>query len=305
MEKEKNFISAVAYMHNDSGRVAPFLTRITNELNKRFDTYEIILVNDACKDASVAQAKAFAASCEIKSPITIVNMSIYQGLELCMNAGLDLAIGDFVYEFDTMSLCYECEKLSEAYNKSLDGNDIVSVSPSKSRNSASSLFYKLFNITSHSKYKLHTDIFRVLSRRAINRVHSITANMPYRKAAYAASGLSMATIYTSKEQTDGEPAPRFSLAVNSLALYTDAAYRLSLGISFAMLTAAVLEIIYTVCIYFGGTKPIEGWTTTMMVLSFGFFGIFLVLALVIKYLSLLVDLIFKKQKYLVEGIEKI
>lgn len=305
MEKEKNFVSAVAYMHNDEGRVAPFLTRVVNNLSARFDTYEIILVNDACHDNSVAQAKAFAAAESLKSPITVINMSIYQGLEMCMNAGLDLAVGDFVYEFDTMSLCYEPEMLNLAYNKAMEGKDIVSVSPSKCRNKASGLFYRLFNASSHSQYKLRTDIFRILSRRAINRVHSISASLPYRKAAYAASGLSMDCIYTELEQTGGEASPRLSLAVNSLALYTDAAYKLSLGISLTMLATALFEIAYTVFIYFSGVQPITGWTTTMLVLSFGFFGLFLILALVIKYLSLLVDLIFKKQKYLVEGIEKI
>ena len=57
--------------------------------------------------------------------------------------------------------------------------------------------------------------------------------------------------------------------------------------------------------YLGGGKPIEGWTTTMLVLTLGFFGVFLILAVVLRYLTLLVDLVFKHQRYLVEGIEKI
>ena len=43
----------------------------------------------------------------------------------------------------------------------------------------------------------------------------------------------------------------------------------------------------------------------MFVLTLGFAGVFAVLAVVVKYLSLLVDLIFKKQKYLIESVEKI
>ena len=48
-----------------------------------------------------------------------------------------------------------------------------------------------------------------------------------------------------------------------------------------------------------------GFTTTMLVLTGSFFGVFAILTIIIKYLSLLVNLIFKKQRYLVESIEKI
>ena len=43
----------------------------------------------------------------------------------------------------------------------------------------------------------------------------------------------------------------------------------------------------------------------MFVLTVGFAGVFAILSIIIKYLSLLVDLVFKKQKYMVESIEKI
>ena len=75
-------------------------------------------------------------------------------------------------------------------------------------------------------------------------------------------------------------------------------------ITLAMLMIALCEIVYTIVIYCIG-KPIEGWTTTMLVLTFGFFGMFLILTIVIKYLSLLLDMNFRKQKYLIEGVEKI
>ena len=82
-------------------------------------------------------------------------------------------------------------------------------------------------------------------------------------------------------------------------------YRLSLGISLVLLVLTMAFGIYTVVIYASPVRQVEGWTSTMLVMCVGFFGIFLMLTIVIKYLSLLVDLVFKKQRYLVEGIEKI
>ena len=43
----------------------------------------------------------------------------------------------------------------------------------------------------------------------------------------------------------------------------------------------------------------------MLFLGFGFFGMFAILTMVLKYLSILVDLTFKRQKYVFESIEKI
>lgn len=211
-------------------------------------------------------------------------------------------IGDYVIEFDKVLSDLDFNLVIKAYKKTQEGNDIVSVCPEKVQGS-SKLFYKVFNSSNNSAYELTTDIFRVVTRRGINRVHAMSEYLPYRKAAYAASGLKMATLYFDGSTRD-ENRGRFSLAINSLALYTNAGYKVSIGITLAMLMIALCEIVYTIVIYCIG-KPIEGWTTTMLVLTFGFFGMFLILTIVIKYLSLLLDMNFRKQKYLIEGVEKI
>lgn len=88
-----------------------------------------------------------------------------------MNAGLDAAIGDYVYEFDSTQTPYPIELVFEAYRAAMAGSDIVSVCP-RSTAGSSKMFYRVFNGNSHSAYKLRTDAFRLVSRRAINRVHA-------------------------------------------------------------------------------------------------------------------------------------
>ncbi len=299
--KEKNFISAVVYLSGSAGAV-PFLSQLDHQLDAHFDQYEIVVVNDGCTPAVIDQLRSFARQ-ELKKPLTLVHMSLRQGLEACMNAGLDMAIGDFVYEFDSTAMPYEPELIWQAYQKALEGSDVVNVCPSRARGS-SRLFYHVFNLFHRSPYRLRTEAFRLVSRRAVNRVHAVSEDLPYRKAAYAASGLKMATILF-EGWMDTKENQRFGLAVDSLALYTDAGYKISLGVAGGMLALTLGELLYTLYIFFGRGHAIEGWTTTMMVLTVGFFGVFAILAMILKYLSLLVDLVFKKQKYLVEGIEKI
>lgn len=298
--KEKNFVSAVVYLHNDGPRGVEFCQAVAVQLDAHFAQYELVAVDDACTGGTVEALRAWAK--EQAAPVTILHMSLYHGLENAMNAGLDAAIGDYVYEFDSTEMPYDASLVFQAYRTAQQGSDIVSVCPKQTRG-GSGLFYRIFNANSHSAYRLRTDAFRLVTRRAINRVHASSAHLPYRKAAYAASGLRMTDLEFDGRLTD-KPAGRFALAADSLALYTDAGFRLSAGIALAMMVLALAELAYTFIIFCTG-HPIEGWTTTMFVLTLGFAGVFAVLTIIIKYLSLLVDLTFKQQKYLIESIEKI
>ena len=71
-----------------------------------------------------------------------------------------------------------------------------------------------------------------------------------------------------------------------------------------MFVAALAELVYTITVWLTGS-PISGWTTTMFVLTLGLAGLFAILAITIKYLTLILKLIFQKQKYLIESTERL
>jgi dolichol-phosphate mannosyltransferase len=305
--KEKKLISIVVYLYNNENSIVEFLSQIVQRANNLFEQFEVIIVNDCSTDSSVQKIKAtdFLKSHQI----SIIQMSFHQGVELSMNAGLDLSTGDFVYEFDSVLIDFEESIFNEAYFKILEGYDIVTVSPKENDKLSSKLFYKTYNFFSKSKYKLRTDRFRILSRRAINRAFSISATIPYRKAMYINSGLKIFNIEFEKTKTTkvfGEKQYlRNKTAIDALIIYTNLAFRLSVSISLLLLVSTLSIIIYTIFIYFGEDKPIEGWTTIMLLISGSFSGLFLLIAVIIKYLSLILELVFKKKSYIQENIEKI
>ena len=307
--KEKNFISAVVYVHNNENLVDAFCNSLHSVLDNNFEKFEIIFVNDGCTDNSIKKIKDFASKNK-NAVISIINMSIYQGIELAMNAGVDLAIGDFVFEFDSIAVDYEEQKIMEVYYHSLKGYDIVSASPKNSVYITSKIFYAIFNRFSSAKYSLRTERFRILSRRAINRVQSLSKTISYRKAAYANSGLSIDCLFY-KSTLKGKSfdkknfQTRKETAFDTLIMFTDIAYKITMLLTTMLLIFTLLAGVYTLFIFIGDKKPIEGWTTTMILLSGGFSGVFLILAIIIKYLSILVELVLKKQKYLIESIEKL
>ncbi|WP_313257388.1 glycosyltransferase [Lacrimispora sp.] len=307
INKEKNFISAIVYVRNREHSIYDFLTAIDEKLSENFEKYEIICVNDASTDNSVKEIVKYA-DCSKGKVISVLNMSFYQGLELSMNAGIDLSIGDFVYEFDSPELSYPVELVMEVYKRSLQGYDIVSAAPFRNKN-MSRFFYTIFNRVSHTQYLLRTESFRILSRRGINRVHSMSRTIPYRKAVYANCGLKTDVITydnvgASVIQDKDVFRKQKETALDAMILYTDVAWRFSLIFSLIMMGITVLTGIYTIGIYIG-SRPVAGWTTTMLFLAFAFAGLFMVLAIAIKYMSLILKLNFNTQKYVIESINKL
>lgn len=308
-DKEKNFVSAVVYVHNREKTILDFLKKINDVLEKHFLKYEIICVNDASYDDSAKIIKDFGEK-YLECPLSIVNMGFFQGIEMSMNAGVDLSIGDFVFEFDSDILDFDPSLIIDIYNHSLKGYDIVSATADGKKRITSKLFYCLFNKSAKTQHKLSTESFRILSRRAINRVHALSKTIPYRKALYANCGLKMDTIHYSplnsarQESNNKQSDTRLDTALDSLILFTNIGYRASMILTIIMILATIGIGIYTILVYALG-HPVPGFTSTMLVLTGSFFGVFAILTIIIKYLSLLVNLIFKKQKYLIESIEKI
>ncbi len=306
--KEKNFMSAVLYVHNDEAGIGDFLQTVANVLEAHFEHSEIICVNDCSQDGSVDVVRKVSRGVK-NTTITVLNMSYFHGVETAMNAGVDLAIGDFVLEFDACVLDFEPVEIMTAYQKTLEGYDIVSASPDKKQRFTSRVFYKVFNRFTEYSYQLVTERFRVLSRRVINRISSMNKSVPYRKAVYANCGLKTANIKYlviggQMEKDDRvERKYRTRLAVNSMILFTELGYRFSVTMTVLMMLIAVAVAIYSAVVYLFST-PVAGWTTTLFFMAFAFFGLFGILTIIIKYLQILVDLVFRRRKYSFESIEK-
>lgn len=316
---ESKFVSVVVYLHNGRETIVPFLESTLRVIKENFEKYEIICVDDACTDDSVEVLRQYFAqtgedeksSLWEGSLINIIHMSYFQGLEASMNAGRDMAIGDFVYEFDDINADYPPELIRQVYDRMLEGYDVVAASCNSKIKLTSRLFYTFYNMTSHSKSKIGQETFRILSRRAINRVMSMGQYIPYRKAVYMNCGLKTDIIYyeskydKSRRESKAVRSERTNLAIDSFIYFTDVVEKVSLFFSGAFLLFTLGMFLYIIGSYFSANKPVAGWLSTMGFLSMGFFGVFSLLTIILKYLSVMLNLIFKHQRYLVEGVEKI
>jgi len=304
--KQKTFISAIVYICNVEMIIENFLKLLYSVLNNNFEKFEIICANDASTDATTGIIRKLAGNFN-NCTLSILNMSYYQGVEATMHAGVDLAIGDFVFEFDSTVMDYDPELIMRIYDRSLQGFDIVSCGSERIR-AFSKLFYSIYNRHSGSQYKLKSETFRVISRRAINRVYSMSENLPYRKALYSNCGLKIEYIHYKSVNKNNKHIQTLKnphdTALTALILFTNIAYKVTLVFTIIMMAATLGTVSYVVTVYITG-NPVEGYTTMMLLISGAFFAVFAVLTVVVKYLSVMSGLIFHKQKYVFESIEKV
>lgn len=310
MDKEKNFVSAVVYMNEHSTGVEDFFRLLLSVLEDNFLHSEIICVNDGARESDREAVRRVSSEAERVS-ISVLNMSACHGVELAMTAGVDLAIGDFVFEFDSTLADFAPATIMEVYRCSLQGADIVTAVPDKRQANSSRLFYYVFNKFSHAHHDMRTERFHLLSRRAINRISSMNKTIPYRKAVYLTCGFPVKSIVYPVEHTAASVAGsreennyRERLAIDALLLFTDIGYKVAMGLTKMMMGIAVLVGCYGVLTYFA-SSPVQGWTTTICFTAFAFFALFGILTIIVKYLQLILNLVFKRKEVNFAGIEKL
>lgn len=307
---EKNFISVVVYVHNHEQYLKQFVQKVKGVLKNNFEHSEMIFVNDASEDHSVDVIKE-AFQHENGIACTIINLSYEHQVERAMVAGQDEAIGDFVYEFDTPIIDYNEEEIMKLYYTCLKGYDIVSASSEQENKKSSKLFYSLFKAYSRNNISLHTERFRIISRRGINRIKNISQTIPYRKAIYFNCGLKAKNVLftpinnMSEQINKSKVSERVDFATDNLLFFTNIGWKISSFMSALMILFSIIIGIYTLVIWIVDKNVALGWTTIMMFLAIAFSGVFVLLTIAIKYLSLVLFVNTNKQDYVFESVEKV
>lgn len=310
IERNKCFVSTVVYVCNRSlAELEVFCDKILRKLTDNFENNEVIFVMDGHQAVDSGKIGELLKKLRLNIMAETVQMAYYQGIEAAMCAGDDLAIGDFIFEFDSIDVDYDEELVLTVFNRAREGYDIVSAGDD-TMSFTSRMFYRLMN--HKSNYELRHESFRIVSRRAINRIKILNNTVPYRKALYAASGLPTDYIkYTPVDKgkrisrNHRESSYRLNSGINYTIIFTKIIEKLTLVLSSVFLLVSIGTGAWAIYCYLAEENLAGGWVSLMGVISFGFFGIFLLITVIIKYMSLLLDINYKKSTYVVESVNKI
>jgi len=305
--KEKPYISYVVYTYRQSHLISKYISMVDKYLNSKFDNYEIIVV---CDDSDEETTRALSKiSDTISGKLISINMAWKQKHELAMLAGTDFAIGDFIYEVESIENDYPLSIIFDLYDKCISGYDIVSASPDCNIGVSSKLFYGVLKRFSKLDLDLSTETIKIISRRALNAALNYKEKIRYRKVLYRYLGLPFTNLCYKSSKPGVKKAESFServsLGIEVLLSFSEIGLRVSFIFSIIFLIISFAVGVYAITIYLADKNVMAGWTTTMLFLSIGFSGIFMTLAILGKYITMVLQETKQTPPYVVKTVMRI
>ncbi|GLI09886.1 glycosyl transferase [Paenibacillus tyrfis] len=304
--KEQVFVSAVLYVHNEYETVRQGIIDLDLILGGMFQYYEIVVVNDASTDLTLEKIRE--VSKEVNGNMIVISLSRKHGIEKGMTAGLIKSMGDFVFEFETTKFDFSSDIIPNLYRTALTGFDIVVVSPSTGLPWTSKMFYKFVNKISYLELDLRTESTRVVSRRALNAMLNLKEKVRYRKALYAYTGyskkvLTYQSLIKQHSARSGINRENISTAFDVIVSFSNIGLKLSHYLSIVFLLFSLFMAGYALFNYFFNKNIVEGWTTLMILISFGFTGLFFIVGMLGEYISRILIEIQNRPSYTTQSVD--
>ena len=134
----ENYVSLVAVISNDADILIDRIRRLEQVLKENFKYYEFVFVDNHSADDSLKVLNSLDMKC------TVVELAQRHKLPQAVMAGIDAAIGDYVFEIEDLSVEIDFSLLIDMYETCQQGNDFVFLTPGNS-SAMSRLFYRLLN----------------------------------------------------------------------------------------------------------------------------------------------------------------
>ena len=292
MAESNPYLSVVSPVFLAEGIVDELVKRITEEVSKITQDYEIILVEDGSEDKSWQKIED---NCKTDKRIKGIKLSRNFGQHYAITAGLSESIGDYVIVLDC-DLQENPKYFHELLKKAKDGFDIVlTVHNNREhgiiKNIFSKSFHRVFNWLIRNK-RLNSGAqygaLSILSRKVVNAYLKINDYHRHYLSIIRWLGYSKTEITIHHElRFSGKSTYSFrkliSLAIDGIISQTERLLRFSIytGFTFALIGfSSILYIIYL--FYLQGFQ--SGWasmvvliifSTGLILMSLGIIGIYI------------------------------
>ena len=176
--KTENMIPVIAPFYNEETILSEFITRLIDVMERNYNRYEILLVDDGSTDSSFEVAKKFA-SCN--SHIKVISFSRNYGHEIALTAGIDYAGGEYVVQMDS-DLQHPPELIPELINKIQENYDIVYAARSSRayegffKRALSLMYYRFARALTGFSLPDNGTNFRVINKKVLHSIKSLKEN---------------------------------------------------------------------------------------------------------------------------------
>lgn len=290
--KSESFVSVVLVKYQPLADIENILGPIRCELDLRYSDYEVVVIGQGPATTFTQQDEAVLRN--IPS-LRYIQLSSRVKLDVALAVALENAIGDFVVIFnpdeDPLHAIHEVVSICKS------GSDVVVGVAKQSR----TLAYKMFRSIADGvlrlvDYSLPRDAtgLRCLSRRAVNAVTSTgrfhhQLSMRIQKTGYPLKVFKYTLQHTNRLSSSRTFLVGVRDLLRLLVFNSTSPLRLMTGLGFFSSFAAFLFAVYSLFVHIINEKVVEGWTSTVLIMSAMFMMQFIILAFFGEYLGRLLD----------------
>jgi glycosyltransferase involved in cell wall biosynthesis len=299
MNKHENYLSVVIVEDNDNQLLLDKIIELDHLLKKTFNHYEIIVVNNNSKDDLHQLFK------DISIKITLITLPIKHNVQQAIEAGIDISIGDYIVEIPNIRNNIAFSDIIRLYDKSQEGYDFVFLNPIKIKLS-SKLFYKIINkhFSNSMNVYITSSIMQLSSRRGQNKSAELGKRIVNRNISYMISGLKCASIKSNTQYNNHRPIrENIGLMIDTLIFYTNVITNFCQSFSLLFLAFTLLSILYSLWGKLCG-NAVPGWSSIIIIFSFAFFGMFLIFAIITRYLHHILHSSINYKNYIYQSVDK-
>ena len=236
------------------------------------EDHEIVLINDGSRDDSWTVMQRLAAA---DPRVVAINLSRNHGHQLALTAGLDLCSGEQILVIDA-DLQDPPELLADmrrtmaaaqadvvyAVRRKRDGETIF-------KRATAAAFYRVLDRVTDTPIPLDTGDFRLMSRRALDAFLALPEQARFIRGMVAWVGFRQVPFtYDRAERHAGETnyplAKMMRLAFDAVTGFSTAPLRFASHASVILAGLSLLLLFYIAWGFFEGS-PVQGWTSTMLV----------------------------------------
>ena len=236
------------------------------------EAHEIVLINDGSRDTTWAEMQRLAAT---DPRLVAINLSRNHGHQLALTAGLDLCAGEQILIIDA-DLQDPPELLADmrAAMAGQEADVVYAVRRKRQgetlfKKATAAIFYRLLDRLTDTEIPLDTGDFRLMSRRALDAFLALGEQARFIRGMVAWIGFRQVPFpYDRQERAAGETSYPFAkmlrLAFDAVTGFSTAPLRWASHASVLLAGVSLLLLFYIAWGYFEGS-PVQGWTSTMLV----------------------------------------
>ncbi len=275
LEGDRPRYSVVIPIFNEEA-VLPLLLRRLDALLDSLDAPgEAILVDDGSSDCSAIVLEAKAKN---DPRYRFVKLSRNFGHQVAITAGMDASRGAAIVVMDA-DLQDPPEVVAEMIARWKEGFDVVYArrasreGESAFKKKTAALFYRVLSWVSSVKIPSDVGDFRLIDRKVLDAFRSMPERDRFVRGMFAWLGFRQTEVtFHRPPRAAGETKYPFwkmlRLAVNGVVGFSDAPLRLAIWAGIAVSGMALLYGLYVIALWLMNSSLVEGWSSTIIVISF-------------------------------------